>query len=462
MKSILTKYIFFWISLTVTILFQACDDFVEVNPPNTDLVQQTVFTNEKTALAAMSNLYADMAFAGFASGSSYSGYSLLAAFSADEWMSFGSHSPENQQFSDNNLIPTNNLVSSLWSDLYRYIYKSNALLEGLLQSRTLSDQVRSQIEGEARFIRAFSYFYLVNLWGDVPLAMTTDYRVNSQLKRSPASEVYSLIVSDLVRSSELLSPTYSFSSNERIRPNKWVALAMLARVYLFMEEWTKAEEAASSVIDQSEQYSLSYDLLNVFTKNSNEVLWQLHSIRFPLDLSAFTIFSGPSNGVMRNGLVEAFTENDKRFQEWIGMTSGSITHYFSRKYQDFQGVTEYSTVMRLSEQFLIRAEARAHLGKLTGENSAIEDVNVIRLRAGLPEVNYSLQEDLLDEVIHQRRIELFCEWGHRWLDLKRTGRVETVMSQLKPATWQNTDVLYPIPEDQIMRSSILIVQNPGY
>lgn len=447
--------------IPVLVVIQGCEEFVEVSPPRTDLVRKTVFTNDKTATAAMANVYADMAFSGFVSGSS-SSYSLLGAFSADDWTAAGNPAQEIEQFSNNDLNPRNSRVTGLWTDLYRYVYKANAVLEGLQSGFGLSAGVKAQLEGEALFVRGFSYFYLTNLWGDVPIVISTDYRINSQLQRSPQHEVYAFIISDLMKATELLEPEYSYSGGEKIRPNKWVAEALIARVHLFHGNWSKAEEAASQVISQTELYGLSSDLNDVFTKNSSESLWQLHSREIPLDLGTFTIFSGPSHGMMRNELVTAFHPDDRRLQEWIGVVDGPTQYYYSKKYQNFLDVTEYSTVMRLSELYLIRAESRSMQERLNGENSAIEDVNVIRARAGLAPFESLSKEDLLDEIFLQRRLEFFCEWGHRWLDLKRSGRIDGVMTDLKPGTWQTTDALFPIPEEQILRSTIVINQNPGY
>jgi hypothetical protein len=122
---------------------------------------------------------------------------------------------------------------------------------------------------------------------------------------------------------------------------------------------------------------------------------------------------------------------------------------------------EYSTVMRLPEQYLIRAEARAMQGRLSG---AIKDLDVVRSRAGL-ELLADMEPDmdgegLLEEIMDQRKKELFAEWGHRWLDLKRSGRATEVLGPIKPL-WQDTDILFPIPEEERGKNPNLS-QNNGY
>ncbi len=100
--------------------------------------------------------------------------------------------------------------------------------------------------GEARFFRAFCYFYLVNLFGDVPLATTTDSTINARLPRIPSDEVYQQIITDLKEAESLLSTEYLDANlksygglPERVRPTKWAASAMLARVYLYQEGFLK-------------------------------------------------------------------------------------------------------------------------------------------------------------------------------------------------------------------------------
>ncbi|MBC7851372.1 MAG: RagB/SusD family nutrient uptake outer membrane protein, partial [Chitinophagaceae bacterium] len=110
-----------------------------------------------------------------------------------------------------------------------------------------------------------------------------------------------------------------------------------------------------------------------------------------------------------------------------------------------------------AEQYLIRAEARAKLNDLTG---AISDLNTIRNRAGLANTIAVSQQNILNAIAEERRTELFGEWGHRWFDLKRTGKINEVMNALK-ANWKATDALWPIPIDQL-KANPALVQNPGY
>jgi hypothetical protein len=118
-------------------------------------------------------------------------------------------------------------------------------------------------------------------------------------------------------------------------------------------------------------------------------------------------------------------------------------------------------VLRLAEQYLIRAEARAMQGKLPG---AISDVDRIKVRAGLlpiAEIDPGIgREALLEVIMEERKKEFFAEWGHRWFDLKRTATAMEVLQPIK-GQWKNTSLLYPVPEEERMKNPNLD-QNEGY
>ena len=128
--------------------------------------------------------------------------------------------------------------------------------------------------------------------------------------------------------------------------------------------------------------------------------------------------------------------------------------------RDATAGNEYNVLLRLAEQYLIRAEARAQRDKITGSGSAAEDLNVVRSRAGLLGTTATTKTAMLLAIENERAHELFSELGHRWFDLKRTGRADAVLGPQK-ATWTSTAVLFPIPASQILYNNKLN-QNLGY
>ena len=166
--------------------------------------------------------------------------------------------------------------------------------------------------------------------------------------------------------------------------------------------------------------------------------------------------------LLRPELLNDFESGDLRKQYWVAVREfGGDSLYYAFKYKvygNYAPISESYVMLRLADQYLIRAEALAEQGNLA---NALDDLNLVRSRAGLTELSGLSQAELLDAIYHERRIEFFCEFGNRWYDLKRTGRVDAVLGLLKPDTWQSTDALWPIPQNQINQNPAL-KQNPGY
>jgi hypothetical protein len=437
----------------------SCDDFIKIDPPRTDLVRSTIFTNDGTANAAVADMYSQLKNSGFASGST-SGISLLAALSADEMIQYSQRNADQLlQFNENSLQSNNVFLTSLWSNIYLGIYKANAVIEGLSGSSGMTEKVRGQLSGEAKFIRAFCLFYAVNLWGDVPLPLTTDYKINNAISRSSRETVYQQIVADILDAQGQLKDDFSFSGGERVRVNLSAANALLARVYLYMEDWQNAEIQATKLIENT-TYRLETDLTSVFRTTSKEAILQFWSDEYPKEFSTFYVSggSGPNFGALRPEFANDFESGDLRSTTWTKLITYDGTNYLApTKYVNYDiPPIDYSTVLRLAEQFLIRAEARAHLNKLP---ASAADLNVIRNRAGLANTPAGTQTDLLDAIMRERKVELFCESGHRWFDLKRTHQADAVLGVIK-RKWSSGDALYPIPEAQII-SDPLVTQNPN-
>lgn len=452
--------------LSLLILSNSCEDFIQVDAPRTELIKGNVFAEDATANAAVIDIYFDLARQRFASGDRNS-ISFITSISSDEQNNHNTTAlplevAEFKQFADNALAPNNTIVGFFWSEPYRTIFKCNATLEGLDGSESLTTTLRSQLTGEALFIRAFCYFHLVNLFGDVPLVLTTDYKANSDIPRSAVASIYDAIKADLVKAQSLLVDAYSFSNNERVRVNKGAATAMLARVYLFTGDWANAEIEATKVIDNTVQYRLATNVTDVFRTNGTEPILQFWRNSVPLERNTFIPPStGPRYGALRPQFVSSFETGDRRATSWIGrITVAGTTYYYNNKYSA-QGTPplDYTTVLRTAEQFLIRAEARARQSKIPESQF---DLNRIRNRAGLGNTTAADQTSLLAAVATERHREFFTEWGHRWFDLKRTGMVNQVIAGVKPA-WTPTAALYPIPEVQLLNDAAMKgQQNPGY
>ena len=445
----------------------ACEDFVEISVPNDKIVSSAVFENDDTAKSAMTGIYNELFNATFSGGWSHS-ITVLADLSADVLQPINPESPTYGELYQNDISPGNALNHNLWSSAYSIIYMVNSLLEGLDGSKGLSMETKNRLEGEARFVRAFTYFYLTNIYGDVPLVLNTDYRSNSLVPRTGSEEVEVQIFSDLERAMGLLETGYL--EGERTHVNKSVVMAFLARVHLYHQHWSEAETWSSAVLSQTSIYGILVDLNQVFLANSQEAIWQISPIGRGNIITATNegqAFIGTSRSAIKlaDGFVESLSANDKRLSKWIGhFTNPTRNFYYPYKYKDrssIRNITEYSMVLRLAEQYLIRAEARAMQGKLPG---AISDVDKIKVRAGLlpiAEIDPGIgREALVKVIMEERKKEFFAEWGHRWFDLKRTTKAMEVLQPIK-GQWKNTSLLYPVPEEERMKNPNLD-QNEGY
>lgn len=447
--------------LSTTLFMPACDSFLEVDLPKSQLTSTSVFQDYTTADAAMADVYSKIRDKGVLTGTLFGISSQLGNYT-DELAFYGSPVDPTLAFYTNTVLSSNSTVAQFWNNSYNQIYAANAVLEGV-QASNLSAQEKAQLKGETLFVRGLLHFYLSQLFGDIPYVQTTDYKANSVVTRIPGDQVYAYILNDLKTAEGLLSPTYP--ATERVRPNSYVVKALLARFYLYKGAWDDASKMATAVIDNNSLYLFEDNLDKVFLKNSTEAIWQFMPALTGKNTDEATVFiftSGPPPLVALNqSLVNSFEVNDLRKSHWTASISNGIdTWNYAYKYKEKNSTgasKEYSIVLRLTEQYLIRAEASAKLGNLSG---AKDDLNKIRKRAGLTDIVASSKEEILEAILQERRKELFTEYGHRFFDLKRTGRLDALLSA-KPG-WNTTDSLLPLPESELNVNPNLMPQNPGY
>ncbi|HEX6430613.1 MAG TPA: RagB/SusD family nutrient uptake outer membrane protein [Niastella sp.] len=499
-KNILTLSVVLIIMIFAFCIF-SCRKLVNIAPPSYQIADNNVYSSDATAIAVLTGMYTSMnSSAGPFTGTK--SIHLLAGLGADELIAYSGSVAVLQSYYQNSLTPFGASMSGTehWSPLYNYLLKSNAVIEGLTstEANALTPAVKQQLLGEAKFMRAFFYFYLINLFGDVPLALTTDPKINALLGRAPLEQVYEQIINDLNDAKELLSSnfldaTLLKTSVERVRPTKFAAEAFLARVYLYTGEWAKAEEEATEVISNTALFNLS-SLNNAFLKASlgnKEAIWQLQPTTLFFNTQEAINFiipqTGPNNGsqpvYLSRQILKSFEAGDNRakYGNWVDTTIYKVnattqdTVSYVNKYKlNVRDTTinastgtakmkEFLMMLRLGEQYLIRAEARAHLGKIPEAQS---DLNTTRARAGLPGITPTDKTSLLAAILKEKQVELFCESGHRWLDLKRTGNINAVMSLVTPlkangAPWQLYQAFYPLPQSDLDKAPNL-VQNLGY
>ncbi len=345
----INKFILKLLLLILIIDNISCSKVIEIPPPTTSYNAQNVFTNDVSAISVLTGLYADM------SSSSYSGLtsgsrsiSVFTGLSSDELTLFSGITDDIYIAYYKNQLSANDQPSGseFWGELYTKIFICNAAIEGLTSSTSLTPAVNKQLLGEAKFMRSFFYFYLVNLFGEVPLITTTDYNVNSLLGRNSKSDVYRQIIVDLIDAKSLLAVEYldshlnTYSSNQqKVRPNKWTATALLARAYLYNEEFSKAEAESTEIIASS-TYTLS-DLNSIFLANSTEAIWQLQPVNNGKNTEDAFVYIIPEFGLSESNpvylsshFVRQFEQSDGRWAGWVDTAViATDTFYYPSKYK---------------------------------------------------------------------------------------------------------------------------------
>lgn len=453
------KNIKLYILLFLAGMAAACDSFVEVDLPDSLLTGPQVYQDPATVRAAMADIYTKLRDDGILCGMGSGGGTALGLY-ADELTSYNTGGTD--YLYANALLPSDPTVSNFWNRGYHQIYCANAVIEGITASPSLDSQQKAAFKGEALFVRALVHFYLVNIYGAVPYVTTTDAKANKSIARTDIAAVYEHIIADLQLAQSLLPASYT--SAERTVPNASAASALLARTYLYSGKWAEAADAASAVINDP-AYQMENNPAVVFLKDSKTTIWQFKPLaegRNAYEAGAYVFDSAPPPSLaLSAGLIAAFETGDLRRENWVRkIEDGTDAYYHAYKYKqnyDTDTSLEYSIVLRLSEQYLIRAEARAAQGELIG---AIQDLNTVRHAAGLGDSPALSQATVLEAIAQERQVEFFTEFGHRFFDLKRSGRT-SLLQAVKPG-WNPEDMLWPLPEAELLANRALGSQNPGY
>ena len=452
----------YYVLLCLVAGLNSCEEFVAVEVPNSQLSGEFVFDDVRTAEAVLMHVYTKMNNNVMVCGDG-NGLSVLMGNYTDELTCYAANIPE-LLFYQNEMTALNPTLQSLWRNTYNLIYSVNSVIEGVENSESLAQADRNRLIGEALFVRAYLHFYLNQLFGAIPYVTTTDYRVNTTIGKQTNAAVFALLEADLLAAESMLTDGYV--GQHRVRPNKHTVLALQARLYLYGEQWELAKQKAGAVLANTALYNLEPDLNSVFLRSSSGTIWQLMAGpegKNTLEAKSF-IFTAvpPPSRALQEGLVNAFDPADLRGIHWVkSVTNGSATFYHAFKYKlnnDTSTSMEYSVQFRLEEMYLIRAEANAELNLL---DLSAADLNVIRNRAGLGDSSAATKAELLTAIIEERRLEFFTELGHRFFDLKRKGFLDAVLSGVKPG-WNSTDVLFPLPENELLLNPNLLPQNDGY
>lgn len=392
---------------------------------------------------------------------------------------------------------TNESPQQIWSSSYDGIEKANWIIEKV-PAAIMDETRKKQIIGEAYFLRAFYHWTLTKNFGDVPVKIKpSTSEAEAMIGKSPKADVYKQIYSDLDMA--LAAGLLSYPAVEKGRPSKEVVNALYAKAALYNEDWQKALQKAQEVIS-SGKYSLMPDVRDVYRFDKEDAaraenMWAFEVAPIsPGRVHQLTGLCGPpgnagadyartSFGSMfaYQTFFDSFDPADKR-RQLLDTTyvnrSGAVVPQRSitpittqgvliKKYQDpntIIGQIPNIPIFRLPDMYLIAAEAEARLNGATAV--AYGFVNVIRKRAGLPDLKAGLSKDaFIDAVLQERSWEFFAE-GDRWYDLTRTGKfiteVPKAVNNVYPVrTPTAKNKYFPIPLDEI-NANPKLEQNPDW
>jgi hypothetical protein len=490
-------------ALTLILIAPGCNNLLEPTPEGIIQLDQ-LFTTRDGIITAVDGSYAPLI-------NLYKGpiQQLTDLASDDVW------TWRNELDPDLYIIQPNSTYNqNVWVPLFLGVTRANAVIDNLSNVTDFTDPaVKNAVEGQAKFIRAFYYFNLVRLFGDVPLiTKQIKTRDDAEQPRTPIKDIYAQIKADLTDAIALLPATYPASAGmEKGRPTTYAASALKALVHIELEEWEDVKAATAEIVKKGSLPDLYASNFNGTAENGPGAFFEVQyggvaaattsalgqswspasfaggASMLPTDDNMNGKGGGLSSGA---GIVQAFEPGDLR--KTVNLAGYDLVNFldasrpkgsllYMNKYYnatDPRGLSTWNyPLIRFSEILLTRAEALNEIGYVAN-GEALELLNQVRVKAGLRPIGTSevLNQQALREAIRkERRVELAFE-GKRYFDLNRWGVLDTViqkqmdfLSRSFPDTRMITHpvtgkkyFLYPIPANEFINNARLGEQNPGY
>lgn len=505
MKKLMIK---FSVALVLMTGVTACDDFLD-QTVNGQLDEGSFYKTDTDALQAVTAAY-DMLGAEY--NNAWASLYMLKTLPSDESNAGGANNgdqPGYQALDDFNIGSLNDKVTTTWSNLYTTIYRANKII----QYTTPDSPIRERVVGEAKALRAYCYFELVTLWGDVPL-MLNDVAPSefSSIKRAPKADVWAQIEADLADAIEVLPLKSDYDAADKYRFSKGAAQALLGKAHVYQEEWPQAVAVFEDVIGSGE-YDLENSVQAVFDINNEfgkESLFELSFVNTEkYDWGNFVWGGKPESNIhiqlmgprgdyyvkapgdsliggwgmnvakekMYNAFVNAGDVKRRRVTimskaelvdaggDWTNDNAWDVEGYWQRKYGSFDNQTggpvgelNYGTnfkLIRYADVLLLAAEANY---RNSDEDAARTYLNMVRERPGTDLAPVSATgDDLFDAIVLERQLELAFE-GHRYVDLVRWGLADQELGDLGFVV--GTHEVMPIPYTDA--TSYGLEQNNGY
>ena len=434
------------ISVFTAIALSGCNDFIDLKPIDFP-TEETFYTDVNGLEGAIIGIYDELQ-----SSDQYgSKFMTLMEVRGDNVKNdnSGASGGITYQIEVFTETPANSNLSGAWLSLYKTIYRCNLVLQNTKEVQMTEEQ-RTQIAGQASFIRALCYFNLIRLWGEVPIITKTQTVAEARNnKRSPVSEVYDLIITDLIVAKGLPEV---WDESERGRATSYAAHALLAKVYLYSKNYQEVvNELTPVVADINAKRNLSLvPMPQTFPNNlktSKDIIFAVQYLKGGVGESAHqnNRYRNNDNGNIISLEQTEFESSDDNRKALVAPTgSGHRPGKFNAPAANNETSADFP-VMRCAEVMLMYAEAVNELSTVPTQE-ALDALNAVRTNAGLAGKTLEelpTKETFRQAVYKERRLELALECD-RWFDIVRTGQMATVFPGI--ATYRQ---LYPIPQTEI-------------
>lgn len=478
--------------IVLIMIFTGCDDsFLELSHPGR-LTYDKFYTTEADFQASLNACYFSLK----------SQVNLLPAYNdltTDNTFLNSYNATSDIYFFDSNNVPTNSsTIKNFWQAAYRTIMLANKVISEIGET-DIPENTKKVFTGEAKFIRAYTYFNLVRIFGGVPKYDQEIKDINQfyTVPRSSKEEIYEFIISDLTDALTIDSDrTPQQLVSAKGKANSMAAKALLGKVYLQKLDYGNAATQLGGIISNGGS-SLEPDLNKIYDAQqpfNGEIIFAVNYERVTGQNSPFTNWTLPkfSRNILPkvtssdngNGdyniepsLLAKFLPDDKRRKlidsADIVQGSSTIRYYYSKKYLDLGTTSDgYSAsdfiVLRYADVLLMYADALNQTNKTA---DAYPYINEVRNRAGLPDLPTGYNKDQMNNAIsNERQLEFVLE-GDRWFDLSFRGfaYLKNTLNSAAPhsynqktATIEDKEELFPIPADQVLLKPGVLIQNTGY
>ena len=414
-------------------------------------------------------------FTDFAYAFSYLGVTEIISDNSDKGSSPGDTGADKNLLDELTHTPSSPSSRAMWTQWYKAVGRASIAIDYTNEFDGIDESLKNRLIGEARFLRALNYFWLVRSFGPVPLQHI------DLVERAPVSDVYAYIVEDLQAAAAALPLKSGYSSQDLGRATKGAAQGLLAKVYLYMQEYQSAYDTANLVINSNE-YALhpNYEeLWRASTENGVESLFEMQgrgeAVNHGIQQYSATQGARGTSGwgwgfnTPSENLVNAFdAEGDEIRKDatiifagetlWDGREVSPATEnprYSEKAYSSLNAGAgdgdKNVRVLRYAEILLIKAEAATFIGQ-----DAATPLNMVRSRVNLDPIS----NPTVQQIWNERRLELAMEHD-RWFDLIRTGQAKSALAADGKTFVEGKHELFPIPNDQLLQTPDM-TQNPGW